>query len=191
MRHIKISLQLIILCLVNSNAFPLVKVSIITHFDKNDSIVDFLHQASEEDYENCQILLVSNNASQQQIAAIKQFQYLLHNIVCITDETKTVAALLNEAIKNSSGKFITHLRVEDYRPAALFKAQANELEKNSSVDVVYGDYYITYDKNKPTKQADKWYLSDLPEFSPHLLYRDVPGHQAMRRKSHARKIWLF
>lgn len=181
----------IILCLINSAAFCAIKVSMITPFCKNDSITDFLHQVSEEDYEDCQIVLISNNFSQQQIAAIKQFQYLLRNILYVTDETKSIAALFNEAIKTSCAKYITHTRIEDYRPAALFKAQINELETNSAVDVVYGDYYITYDKNKRTSTADKWYLSDLPEFAPHLLYRDVPGHHTMWRTSLHEKYGYF
>ena len=168
-----------------------VKVSIITPFARNDSITDFLNQVSEEEYSNCEIVLISSDFSQQQIATIKQYQYLIRTLTYITDETKTVAALFNQAIQAASGKFITYMRIEDYRPAALYNAQIHELETNNTIDIAYGDYYISYDRNKRTQQADKWYLSDLPEFSPHLLYRDIPGYHTMWRKSLHEKYGYF
>ena len=183
MHKIKSYLLIITLCLLNKTLSAQINVTIITPFSKDDSITDFLNQVNEEEYGHCQIFLISNNFSEQQIAAIKQFQFLLRNITYITDEKKTVAALFNRAIQTGTGKFVTHMRIEDYRPVELFNKQIEELEKNTAIDVVYGDYYITYDNNKRTQDADKWYLSDLPEFSIQLLYRDIPGYHAMWRKS--------
>lgn len=177
-------------CISNS---ALSRVTIIAPFYPNDPLENFIiSYATHNILQESELFFIANNATEKEILLIKEYQSIFSQIRFIkgTDED-SFSKLINQAIQASSTDLITLMRIEDWRDPAAFKMQIFTLETNHSIDVVYSDYYTSYSPNTPTDKADNWYLNELPEFNPCLLYRDIPGPHAMWRKSLHEKYGSF
>lgn len=161
------------------------RITFITPITPQDLIEPYLTEMMNKGiFNDIELIIISADPTDEQRSIIDEYQYVFENIVFITGSGKqTTTALFNQAIKKAKAPFISYLNSDDYRPEQLCLAQVECLEKNANIDIVYSDYYSSYDRNIPTSKADNWYLISLPEFQPHLMYQNQCGFHLMWRKS--------
>lgn len=181
----KIMKQLLLLVYLTCISHAQSRVTIITPIVSDDPIHDFIQLLIEQCYfDDIDLIFIGNKIDDHDLCIIHEYQSIFFNIQAIIgNKQEPLGKLFNQALEQCKTPFITLMRVEDYRDPQLFLAQLDALEKDSTIDIVYADYYTSYSPNTPTENADNWYLNELPEFSPQLLYRDIPGPHAMWRKS--------
>jgi hypothetical protein len=100
-------------------------------------------------------------------------------------------AVWNILIENSSADLLTNMNIDDRRNPVCLEEQANSLENDLSIELVYGDYYVSYTPNQiydPTRYDG---IVKIPEFAPHLMRLCLPGPQPMWRRTIHEKCGLF
>ncbi len=160
-------------------------LTIITPIRHDDKVEPFITDIiSKTIFNKSELMLISNSITCEEQAILNEYLNIFENICLISgNPTQTLSSLCNKAIKQAHGSYITFMHIDDYRPNDLLENQITELDQHEQIDIVYSDYYTSYDRNTETSKADNWYLVTLPEFKPHLLYRDVPGPHTMWRTS--------
>lgn len=169
------------------------RLTIITPIQSRDIIDLFITDIINKPvFNDLELLFISNDLTQEQQSILDEYTYIFENIRYFSaPKDQTISALFNQAIKEAQSPYITYLNIDDFRPVQTIQAHLDQLDKHPSIDVVYSDYYSSYDRNVETTKADNWYLINLPEFKPSLLHRDLPGPHATWRKSLHSKIGFF
>lgn len=169
------------------------RLTIITPIQPQDVIDNFITEIlNKPNFNMLELIIIGNDITKEQQSVLEEYTYIFENIVVIEGEkTQTISSLFNKAIDAAHSPYITYINIDDYRPVEAIESHLQELDNNQAVDVVYSDYYSSYDRNVETSKADNWYLVCLPEFKPSLMYRDLPGPHATWRKSLHNKVGLF
>jgi hypothetical protein len=108
-------------------------------------------------------------------------------------EDPGVYGVWNQAIKMSTGEFITNVNCDDRRAPYGFQKQASVLASNPDVDLVYNDSYLTETPNTIFENIP----SDNPRynfepFSKEALVRNnIPHNNPMWRKNMHEKYGYF
>jgi len=136
-----------------------------------------------------EIIIINSGSQQNERIIIQKYANEYKNIVYIdTPERETIYSAWNRGIKASSGKYITNANSDDRHRRDAFEAMSNFLEKNSSVDLIYGDSIITETENEtfdnctPTGYIN--YSKDILDRRTYLLYGGVGNQPMWRKKIH-------
>ena len=121
-----------------------VKVSIITSVYRCEKYLEsFLqHLARINHAQECELVLVHNDATAQELSILSSFKGLDVNIVHIRVAREALYSSWNRAITVASGEYLTIWNVDDVRLPNSIKDQADALDNNPEAAVAYGDYGI-------------------------------------------------
>ena len=71
------------------------------------------------------------------------------------EEDPGIYAVWNQAIKMSTGEFITNINCDDRRAPNALEIQARNLHVNQDVDLVYNDSFIVHEPNIQTENVSQ------------------------------------
>lgn len=170
------------------------RVSIITSLFKGDDfIAGFLSDITRQTiFNECELIIINANSPGREEPIVKEYMKKFPNIVYKKlYRDPGLYAVWNMGIKMAHADFVTNANVDDRRNPESLEVQAYALEKNPAVDLVYGDYRVTYTPNE-TFELSSGALTVFPyEFSPNRMYKCLPGPQPMWRKSMHEKYGYF
>ena len=163
------------------------KISLITSiYNADDQIEGFLSDiTSQTIFNNCELIIIDGNSPGSEVEVIKKYQKKFKNIIYkrLSDDPG-IYGCWNEAIKLSSGEFISNANVDDRRSFQQLEILANHLNKLPDVDLVYSEFYVTHKSNESFLQNSSNFSTypSLP-FSPINMRRCLPGCMPVWRKS--------
>lgn len=171
------------------------KVSIITSmFKPGKNLKPFLDDIVNQTYfESCELIIIDVNSTDAEKAIIKSYEDKYPNIIynnLLKDPG--IYGCWNEAIKLSSGKYLTNANLDDRRSNVNIEHAVRFLENNPEIDLVYSEAYLTekpletYEKNSSSGKV----YPILP-FSKEAMIKCLPGCMPLWKKSIHDKVGLF
>ncbi len=134
------------------------------------------------------------NSPEREDEVITKFQKTYPNIVYKRMNHRIgVYDAWNIAAEMARGRYVTNTNVDDLRRPDSFELQARALDHNPSVDVVYQDFFYTFDSSLSFEEvAQVGFKSDLPIITAqNLLMFNSPHNAPMWRKSLHQELGLF
>lgn len=126
------------------------RVSAIVSAYKAKDYIDGLIYDLLEQVEDCQIVMVCQKGSYEDIAtglAMGRSDPGKFAAV-LTDNIPTVYAAWNMGVKAASGKYLTNANTDDRHHPLAYKIMADVLDARPTIDVVYHDSYISWEANQ-------------------------------------------
>ena len=99
----------------------------------------------------------------------------------------------NVGVEMARGRYLTNTNLDDLRRADSLEIQAGALDALPFADVVYQDFYTTFDPALSWEEVAAFgYKSDLPILTPHnMLHFNSPHNAPMWRKALHDELGLF
>jgi glycosyltransferase involved in cell wall biosynthesis len=130
------------------------KISIITSVYNGDEFIrPFLEDITNQTiFDKCELIMINANSPGNEEAVIKEYMDKHDNIVYKKlDKDPGIYGTWNEALKLSTGEYITNANLDDRKAIWSLEVHAKELYGNPTIDLVYADSYIT---NSPNETYD-------------------------------------
>lgn len=162
------------------------RVSAITSvFNGDEFIIGFLEDIKKQTiFGDVEFILINANSPGHEDTVIKDFITSATNIIYIKlDYDPGLYAVWNKAIQIASADLITNLNLDDRRNPESLEQQAQALEEDPLIDLVYSSFYITYNPNETFECNNYRYVVEACEFSPQRMHQCLPGPQPMWRKT--------
>lgn len=181
--HIRIVFLTLILATYFPPTFGNPRISIITSIYNGDEFMEgFLQDITKQTiFNECELILINANSPGNEFSIIEPYLRQYSNIIYISlDNDPGLYAVWNIGIQASQGKYITNANLDDRRNPNSIEIQAQALDDNPEIDLIYSAYYITYTPNE--------------QFKDHIettTYKCEPGPQPMWRKSMHEKYGYF
>jgi glycosyltransferase involved in cell wall biosynthesis len=140
-----------------------------------------------------EIIIVDSNSSQNERAIVQEFMNQYDNIEYIyTSRKETVYGAWNRGIRLSKGNYFINANTDDrFAPDAL-ERMADELDGDSNIAAVYGDWLVTRVENDDFQSASNKFRFNYPEFfGPLFFYYQITSHAPMMHKDLFDQIGLF
>jgi len=140
-----------------------------------------------------EIIVVDSCSPQNEGQYVKELMRQFKHIVYVrTAERESVYGAWNRGIRLANGKYTINANTDDRFAEFALEKMSNELETNSEVDAVYGDWLQTEAENDWFDSDSPKVLFNYPEFNPLLLFHgQITSHAALIRKEVFEKIGLF
>lgn len=101
-----------------------------------------------------EIIIIDSNSPENEKAIIDHFLPDNPNIKYVrTAETESMYSAWNRGIQMANGKYITNANADDRLAEFALEQLCGELEKDESLGLVYGDYYISPEENEKFETA--------------------------------------
>ncbi|HEY4109078.1 glycosyltransferase [Puia sp.] len=169
---------------------PGIHISVITSLYRCTAFLqDFLlHYSRIKNIDECELILVHNDPTAEELDMINNFTQPRINLVHIVVKREGLYASWNRAIDAASGEYLAVWNVDDIRTPDSLLAQKNALEQTNAA-LSYGDFYgtRTYGPN-----ADKLY--QYPEYDrciKEAFRRHIIGCFPMWRKTIHKELGYF
>ncbi len=125
---------------------PPILVSTITScFRMKRYLQKFLEELPKQTFfDRLELVLDHNEPDEEEIGWVREFQKKYPGRIkhFINQKVVPLDVSWNKCIKESSGKYLTTWNVDDLRTPNSIELQCNELEKDPSVGLVYGNFRI-------------------------------------------------
>lgn len=173
------------------------KISIITSVFKGDEFIrPFLEDITRQTIfkEKCELVLVNPNSPGNEEAVINEFiEKFPKNIVYKRLESDPgIYACWNEAIKLSSGEFVTNANLDDRKSPYFMEELAKNLVIDKYADVVYANNLMTDKPNETWEVNSSNGTYPTEAFSLDAMLRGNPPHcMPMWRKSLHERFGYF
>ena len=158
-------------------------------------IESFLRNITQQSwFHRSELIIIDADSPDGEADVILKYQQKYPNIVYVRTQDKIgIYEAWNMAVGMARGTYLTNTNVDDLRRADSFEIQAKALANNSSIDVVYQDFYYSFDDTLTFDQVAKVGIkSELPGISPHNLFAFNSPHNApMWRKALHDRMGLF
>jgi Glycosyltransferases involved in cell wall biogenesis len=121
-----------------------IQISVITSLYRCEAFLSqFLaHYAAIDNIQECELILVHNDATYEELHIIAQFMSLPIRVRHMLVKREGLYASWNRAIAASSGKYLAIWNVDDIRTPGSLASQKLALEQSNAV-MCYGDFYGT------------------------------------------------
>ena len=171
------------------------KVTIITSvYNADDYIEHFLKEIAKQSfYSNCHHLIINANSPGNEERSIANHACKHPNVEYLRLKFDPgLYAVWNIGIIKAKADCIMTANVDDQLDYSAIENLYNYLQANPEVDLVYGDIYLTHEKNSTFALCShKNYFQRL-EFSKENLKKDCsPGPHPLWRKSLHEKYGMF
>ncbi len=170
------------------------RVTIITSIYKGDEFIkgfmeDIIRQTI---FNECELLLINANSPGNEYETIKEYLPKYPNITYIKlYKDPGLYGVWNMGIKLASADLVTNANLDDRRNPDGIRIQAKALEADKTIDLVYGDYLITYTANQTFENNNYRWWFQVQTFALQHLTQCLPGPQPMWRKSMHEKYGFF
>ena len=173
-------------------------VSIITTFcDGKNYLPHFLdNMVNQTIFDKCELVIVdanSQNAEEQLIGDyLKQYDNIIYHRL---NKKLKPTPCLNKAIQMSNGKYLTLALIDDVKKKDCIEILYNEISKDNTTDLVYGDVIVTEIENQTfesckVERANLFEHSQL-SFSKENMIKCLPGPMPLWRKTIHEKTGFF
>lgn len=142
----------------------------------------------------CELIIIDADSPENEASVIARYMEQFPNIVYHRAATRIgIYEAWNLGVQMSKGKYLTNTNLDDLRRSDSFERQVEILEKFSFVDVVYQDFYYSFDGKAPfAKTAAIDFKSELPIVTPYnLMQSNCPHNAPMWRRVLHDEIGLF
>lgn len=131
-------------------------------------------------FDHCELVIIDACSPEGELDVINRFRERFPNIVYYRTPTRVgIYEAWNMAISLSSGTYITNTNLDDLRRADSLETQSSALDALPYVDVVYQDFYYTFDRDLCFEDiAAAGITSDLPPVSAYSLLQFNSPHNA-------------
>jgi GT2 family glycosyltransferase len=178
----------------DANVLP--KISVITSVYNGDEFIrPFLEDmTSQTVFDKCELILVNADSPGNEEEVIHEYMAKYDNIVYKKlDKDPGIYGTWNEAIKMSSGEYITNANLDDRKHPSSIELHARQLYDNPDIGLVYADSYITNSPNETfennSSQARRY---NFEQFSKEAMLRgNQPHNNPMWRKELHDRHGLF
>ncbi len=170
------------------------RVSIITSvYNGDEFIAGFLEDITKQTiFDECELLLINANSPGNEEPIITKYMQEHSNIFYVRlNKDPGLYAVWNSAIMLAQSDFITNANLDDRRNPECIEMQVNVLEQNSEIDLVYGNYLITYEPNQTFKQNSYRFCAVAEDFDSKKMFKCLPGPMPMWRKVMHEKYGFF
>jgi tetratricopeptide (TPR) repeat protein len=140
-----------------------------------------------------EIIVIDSNSPQNERQIVDEFKSKYRHIVYVrTPERETVYGAWNRGIQLSKGKYIINANTDDRFAIDALEFMADEIEVNSDIDAIYGDWLITQVENDTFESETNKTIYRYPEFFPPLFfYGQITSHATFIRKDVFDRIGLY
>jgi glycosyltransferase involved in cell wall biosynthesis len=143
---------------------------------------------------HCELIIIDADSPENEAAVIARYMERFPNIVYHRAPTRIgIYEAWNLGVQMSRGRYLTNTNLDDLRRSDSFERQVEVLEKFPFVDVVYQDFYYSFEgKASFAKSAAVGYKSQVPVISPYNLMQSNSPHNApMWRRTLHDEVGLF
>lgn len=168
---------------------PRVLVTAIASLYKGGKYIEqFLANICEQSIfkDCCELIIVDADSPDNEAETIGRYAKEHKNIVYRRLNYRIgIYDAWNVGVEMSRGEYVTNTNLDDFRREDSFEMQASVLDSLPFVDVVYQDFYYTFDPNLSFAEIAKFgYKSSLPVITPYnLMEFNSPHNAPMWRKS--------
>jgi Flp pilus assembly protein TadD/glycosyltransferase involved in cell wall biosynthesis len=143
--------------------------------------------------EKLEIIVVDSCSQQKEGQIVKKFMRYCNHIVYVrTSERETVYGAWNRGIQIAKGKYVINANTDDRFVENALEKMSYEMETNSKVAAVYGDWLQTGTENDRFDSDSPKELFSYPEYNPLLFFHgQITSHAALIRKEVFEKIGSF
>jgi hypothetical protein len=137
-------------------------------------------------FDRTELIIVDANSPEGEDQIIAQYQKNFPNIIYKRINYRLgIYDAWNVGVEMSRGRYLTNTNVDDLRRRDSFELQAETLDRYDFIDVVYQDFFYSFDDSLVFEEVEKFgFKSDLPIVTPHnLLKFNSPHNAPMWRKS--------
>jgi glycosyltransferase involved in cell wall biosynthesis len=124
---------------------PILVSSITPCFRMKKYLKLFLEKLPEQTmFDQLEIVLDHNEPDEEEISWVKDFQKKYPDKIkhIIIPKVDPIGTSMNRCIKEASGKYVTIWNVDDLRTPNSIELQYNELEKDPSAVIAYGNFRV-------------------------------------------------
>ena len=170
--------------------------AIVSAYNSERYMIDRLQnliQQSLYQKKQLEIIVVDSFSQQNEGKYVKELMRQFKHIVYIrTAERESVYGAWNRGIRLANGKYIINANTDDRFAESALEKLSDEMETNSDVDAVYGDWLQTGTDNDRFDSASPKKVIGYPEFNPLLLFHgQITSHAALIRKAVFENIGQF
>lgn len=123
------------------------KVSIvIPSYNQGKYLEDTILSVINQTYKNIEIIIIDGGSTDNSVDIIKKYKDKIH--FWVSEKDKGQANAINKGFKKASGEIFAWLNSDDLYTENAVEQIVNEFNKDPSVSIVYGDYYLLYPNGK-------------------------------------------
>jgi len=127
-------------------ASPRVSI-VITAYNYADYLRDCLDSALSQTYDNYEVIVVDDGSTDNTPEILREYEFEYPDRLRVVRlEGQGLPGASNAGIRAADGKYIVRLDADDMFDENILTVEANYLDANPSIDLIYPDYY-TIDKN--------------------------------------------
>ena len=141
---------------------------------------------SQSIFDRVELIIIDANSPEGEQEIIAEYQRYYPNIIYRRINYRiNVYEAWNTAIEMARGTYITNTNIDDLRRWDLFELQARTLDNDLSIDVVYQDFFYTFDPSFSFETVGKLgFKSKLPIITANnLLMFNSPHNAPMWRRA--------
>ena len=140
-----------------------------------------------------EIIVINSGSQENEGQIVKEFMQQFNHILYLRSSVReSVYGAWNMGIRLANGKYIINANTDDRFAKFALERMSNEIETNSEVDAVYGDWLQTGTHNDRFDSGCPKELINYPEYNPLLLFHgQITSHAALIRKEVFEKIGLY
>ncbi|WP_317899510.1 glycosyltransferase family 2 protein [Aurantibacillus circumpalustris] len=137
-----------------------VKISIITpSYNQAEYLEQTILSVLGQNYGNLEYIIIDGGSTDNSVEIIKKYEKQLHYWVSERDSGQSAA--INKGIQQASGEIIAWLNSDDLYCENTLHIVSDLFEKNSEVDIVYGDVINFDTKGKETRITNQFEINDF------------------------------
>lgn len=179
------------------SADPGLRVSgICSLFRGGDFIEQFMENITSQTCfdKHCELVIVDADSPENESETIERYLKDHPNIrYKRMNSCVGIYEAWNIGVQMSEGKYLTNVNLDDLRREDSFEIQAGALDAHPFVDVVYQDFYYSFDPRMSWEDVAAFdYRSNVPVVTPYNMLRFNSPHNApMWRRSLHDEMGLF
>jgi len=180
----------------SSKEYPL--VSMITTFHEGEEYLEnFLHNITTQTiFDKCELIIIDANSRGNEREIIDKYIQKYDNIIYHRlDKKLKPTPCLNKAIQISNGKYLTLALIDDVKRENAIEILYNEIDKDDTIDLVYGDVIVT---DIPNQSFESFKMKEINlfehsryNFSKENMVKCLPGPMPLWRKAIHEKTGFF
>lgn len=144
--------------------------------------------------DHCELIIIDADSPENEAEVIARYMARFPNIVYHRTSTRIgIYEAWNLGVSMARGRYLTNTNLDDLRRFDSFERQVEILEKFPFVDVVYQDFYYSFEGKAPfAKSAAVGYKSQVPVVTPYnLMLSNSPHNAPMWRRALHEEMGLF
>ena len=149
---------------------------------------------SQTIFDRSELIIVDANSPEAEAEIIRKYQEKFPNIIYHRINYRIgIYDAWNVGVELARGRYLTNTNADDLRRSDSFEIQATALDANPLADIVYQNFYYTFDPFLTFEQVARiGFVSDVPPISAsNLIQFNSPHNAPMWRRELHSDVGLF